>query len=233
MHGWLERARPTVFVLTDGSGSRGRSRLEATTRLLARMGARPGTIYGRFTDRELYAALLAGNPGPFLALARELAAAFVATGHALVVGDALEGYNPSHDVCRLLLGTAVGLARGAGARIVGFDFALATPPEADSAHPTALRVELDAAALARKLQAARAYPELGDDVEGALAPRGAAAFRIEYLRPMTDLIVEGDPEPFYERYGEQRVGEGHYAHVLRYREHMVPLMAALREALGR
>ncbi|HEX8245140.1 MAG TPA: hypothetical protein VF541_16635, partial [Longimicrobium sp.] len=36
VYGWMERARPLVFVLTDGSGSGSEGRLESTTGVLAR-----------------------------------------------------------------------------------------------------------------------------------------------------------------------------------------------------
>jgi hypothetical protein len=43
--GWLHAARPRVFVLTDGSGRTGRSRLPSTTRILREAGAEPASIY--------------------------------------------------------------------------------------------------------------------------------------------------------------------------------------------
>src|SRR5687768_4588026 len=49
---WLRLTRPLCFVLTDGSGGSGKSRLHSTTRLLEQNGARRGSIYGRLTDRE-------------------------------------------------------------------------------------------------------------------------------------------------------------------------------------
>lgn len=58
VHSWLETAHPTVFVLTDGSWRCGQSRLGSTTRILARAGAELGSIYGRLTDRMLYAGIL-------------------------------------------------------------------------------------------------------------------------------------------------------------------------------
>src|SRR5262245_66068555 len=71
VHGWLERARPLVFVLTDGSGHTGRSRLASTSELLRGTGARPGGIYGRFADREVYAAILTRDVRRLTALADE------------------------------------------------------------------------------------------------------------------------------------------------------------------
>src|ERR1700742_4299674 len=56
LHGWMSLARPCVYVLTDGSGHSGQSRLAATTQLLSTIRAESGCIYGRFTDAEFYAA---------------------------------------------------------------------------------------------------------------------------------------------------------------------------------
>src|SRR5262245_21413951 len=58
IHGWLCQHRPTVFVLTDGSGRGGRSRLGTTGRVLAQAGAEPGSIFGRYPDAAVYQALL-------------------------------------------------------------------------------------------------------------------------------------------------------------------------------
>src|SRR5207247_3368478 len=94
VYGWLNRARPLVFVLTDGSGHTGRSRLNATTRILRELGSEPGGIYGRLTDAEIYSAIIERNLDLFVALTEELAEAFVMHETDYVVADALEGYNP-------------------------------------------------------------------------------------------------------------------------------------------
>ena len=71
--GWLARWRPEVQVLTDGSGSRGLARLCGTERTLAVTNCRAGTIFGRLTDRALYALLLERRAAPFVELAEKLA----------------------------------------------------------------------------------------------------------------------------------------------------------------
>src|SRR5947208_3095820 len=80
VHGWVELARPLAFVLTDGSGHTGQSRLTSTSGLLERAGAAPGGIYGRLTDRALYAAILGGDVDLVAGLAGEVAATFAETG---------------------------------------------------------------------------------------------------------------------------------------------------------
>ena len=56
--GWLAMSQPSVFVMTDGSGQLGRSRLHSTTKTLLRSGARPGSMYGHLSDQEVYEAML-------------------------------------------------------------------------------------------------------------------------------------------------------------------------------
>ncbi|HEV7787174.1 MAG TPA: hypothetical protein VGQ28_17670 [Thermoanaerobaculia bacterium] len=239
VHGWLERARPEVFVLTDGSGHAGTSRLPSTAEVLGRAGARQGFVFGRYTDRAFYELLLAGRAEPLADLARELAAALVASRVERVVCDAAEGFNPSHDLCRLLAGAASALAAvRLGRPIACFDHLLEGSPEARctcGSEGSCVRLVLDDAALDRKLAAAEAYPELRGEVERALALYGPAAFRVEHLRPADphgeaeDLVPDN---PGYERHGAERVAAGHYRRVLRRREHFLPIARALREIVA-
>jgi hypothetical protein len=234
VHGWSERARPLVCVLTDGSGAGSRSRLEGTTALLARLGATPGPIYGRLTDRELYAALLGGDHDRLTALAGELAAALREAGIEVVAGDAAEGFNPGHDLCRLLINAALArLAAAGGPAIENLEFPLdaAPNPPLRNAKGGGYRLVLDDAALARKLAAARAYAGLEPEVARALDRHGAEAFRIERLQPVRyglDLAPRLPDPPPYERYGEERVAAGRYAEVLRFRRHLAPAAERLR-----
>jgi hypothetical protein len=150
-----------------------------------------------------------------------------------VVGDAIEGFNPSHDVCRLALNAAVRMAeRASGEAIANYDFLLVGSPAECPAHlrGDAYWIHLDDAALERKLQAAHGYPELAAEVGAAIERWGTAPFRTECLRPADAGDAYGwpaDQKPYYETYGEKRVAEGVYDRVLRYREHVMPLADAL------
>lgn len=233
VHGWLESARPRVFVLTDGSGRSGQSRLGLTTHVLARVGAEPSSIYGRLTDLALYAAILNHNFDLFIGLAEELAEALVREQVDYVVGDAAEGYSPAHDVCRLIIGAAVEMAnRVADHHIANFDFLLVGRPDTcpKELRPQAIQLELDDNAVTRKLGAARGFPYLVAEVDDELREMGAEAFRVECLRLVDNRAGYGgltEEPPFYEQYGEQQVAAGHYDRVIRYREHVVPLAEVL------
>jgi hypothetical protein len=232
LHGWLELAAPRVLVLTDGSGRGACSRLESTVRVLDGAGATAGPVFGRFTDRSVYAALLARDPAPFVALAEELADVLLDADY--VVADAAQGYNPVHDVCRFLVDAAVArVARRTGCVLGSFSFPLVGPPEPMTAGPGCARLVLDDAAFVRKLAAARAYPELGSEVGGTLDRVPAAAFRVEVLSPeRPGTVCEPAEQPYYERYGEAQVTRGYYKHVLRWREHVRPIAQALAAVAG-
>jgi hypothetical protein len=233
VHGWLEKARPLVFVLTDGSGRSGLPRLNSTRKVLLDAGAKTGPIFGRFTDAETYASILAADFSRFTILATDLAQSFFERGIEYVAGDASEGYNPAHDLCRLILNAAVDITRRrTGREILNFDFPLIGRPDTcHQKHLTgAIRIELDDIAFARKLRIAESYPELLQEVESTVTENGIEAFRKECLRPVYEsqgsYVLED--QPFYERYGERQVAAGLYPKVLRYRRHMLPLAGALR-----
>lgn len=229
LHGWLEQARPLVFVLTDGSGSTRESRLAGTEGVLAAAGARRAPIFGLYSDRQWYDAILRRDSPLFIALSENIAATLVKEQVRVVVADAEEGYNSGHDLCRAVADAAVLLAqRASGRDIASFDFLLIGSPETTDGLP-AVRLTLDDGALERKLRAARGYPEMASEVESALSRFGAEAFRIECLRSVSPDVTPTSSRdaPFYEQFGEQQVAAGLYTDVIRAREHIAPLIEAL------
>src|SRR6185503_10487530 len=138
VHGWLETMHPLVFVFTDGSGRSNQSRLTSTTRILNQAEARCSGLYGRLTDKAAYAVILNREFELFIALARELSEAFVSERIDYVAGDAFEGYNPMHDVCRLVINAAVTLAGRAQDHLIGnLEFSLVNQPGACHKRPHA------------------------------------------------------------------------------------------------
>lgn len=224
VHSWIEGARPLTFVLTDGSGHAEQPRLASTTSVLEPTGAERGSIYGAMSDRKLYRAILDADHATFARLAERLAAAILEAEVTMVVGDAAEGFNPGHDVCRLLLNAAVLLAeRRGGRRIANMEFPVEGSPDKCPAEDRAdaIILELDEAAYARKMAAAGAYPELAGELERLLRIHGADAFRTECLRPVRyglDIAGQFAHPCFYEQYGRQKVAAGIYREVIRFRD---------------
>jgi hypothetical protein len=232
VHGWLEVTRPRVFVFTDGSGRSNQSRLTSTTKILSQTGAKRGGIYGRLTDAAVYLSILNHEFDLFVGLAGELSAAFVAERIDYVAGDAFEGYNPMHDVCRLVINAAVSVARARGQHLANLEFSLVSPSGArgEPPRPNGIWRLLDEAAFERKMIAAKGYTQLAGEVLAALERTSTDAFRVECFYPVDPVAGDCccDNPPFYESYGEKQVAAGYYQQVLRYNDHIAPLAEALR-----
>jgi hypothetical protein len=222
LHGWISRTRPVVHVLTDGSGHHSAGRLGATRELLRDLGAHPGTIFGRLSDREAYAMILEGNTPLLLSLATELAAQLETQRPAMVVCDAAEGYNPVHDLCRLVAGAAIAMA---DIDTTQYEYPVVEHPRFFGASMT---VELTATEHAAKIARARGQANALADIDEMFARHGENAYRTEAFRRIADWTsIDDDTLPLYERYGEERVAAHRYAHVIRRREHMTPLRDTL------
>jgi hypothetical protein len=237
--GWLAMSQPTVFVITDGSGQLSRPRLHSTTKVLLRAGARPGSIYGHLSDTEAYAAMLERDVDLFLRMTIELADWMWLDGIDYVVGDSAEGYNPTHDVCRMIVGGAAELASRLRGRPVGnYEYVVTGPRLACIAGRCGgtIKLELNDDALGRKVEAALGYPELAGEVESAIRRDGVESFRHECFHPVDNRaswIPEGTGRPYYEKHGLSKVAAGKYDRSVRYAEHILPLQTAFWNALRR
>jgi hypothetical protein len=226
LYGWISRNKPVVHILTDGTAHSSAARLGRTAALLRDAAARPGAIFGRLSDAEAYEMILERNTTLLLSLVTELAAELEKDQPAILVADAAEGYNPAHDLCRLIAGSAIAMA---GVPTKHYEYSVVHHPDSTGA---AVVIDLNAAEYAAKMDRARAQATSLADIEALMARYGADAYRRETLRLVADwtTIDDGEP-PLYERYGEERVAAGQYVTVIRRREHMLPLRDALRAAV--
>ena len=234
--GWVRACRPAVAVLTDGSGAGELGRIALTTELLDAAGCRQAPVYGEFSDRRIYEAILGGEAQPLLNVAERLAQWLVEEQIELVISDAIEGYNPTHDLCAAVAGRASRLAAKASGRdIQHFTIPLMGPPVLSNAPTGAVAYDLTPKAVSDKLSEARRYAALAGgalvgEVDAMIREHGEPAFGREYFLPATlieDFAAFGREAPFYEMHGEKQVAAGRYAHVIRFRNHIEPLVAAL------
>jgi hypothetical protein len=235
LFGWLCSARPDVLVLTDGSGHSGRSRIEATRDVLRLTGARVGPVFGGFTDRELYAALLQGDVAPFAQMTTALSAVLRHGEYRTVVADPLEGYNPTHDLCRVMVNTALRcVSRKSGTLIRNYEYALTGTVNVGGSS-SSIVMRLPAKVRERKIAAAEGYLGLFEEVTAAVQREGSRAYDEEVLREITTKRVGYVPEeipPFYETYGEQQCAARRYATVIRYTDHFLPMARAIAGSIG-
>lgn len=167
--------------------------------------------------------ILECNTDLLLAIATDLAEEFQRYRPSMIVNDAVEGYNPVHDLCRLVVGAAIALA---DIDATQHEYAVVGHPRAAGATSS---IELDDVEFAAKMERARRTSATLPDVEVVLSRYGEDAYRHEAFRHIVDwTVLDSHTPPEYERHGEQRVAKGRYAQVIRQRDHMLPLRDALR-----
>ena len=233
--GWMHAVRPVVAVLTDGGGRDETSRLHLSETLCRNVGASISTCFGMMTDQEMYQVILGGQVDAFRAMADRLATMLIDAEVNCVVADAAEGYNPTHDVCRLVADRAVRIA-STYRPIDSYSFLLTGSPVVAAPPPDWVCLTLDEATLARKIAAAREYAAtvggtLLGEINALIDWFGTAAFAREYLQPLDvrRAAPVPDEKPFYEIHGERQVALGHYRDVIRLADHVAPIARALGE----
>jgi hypothetical protein len=160
----------------------------------------------------------------------------VEQGTEIVAGDSIEGYNPSHDLCRLVIDRAVKLASNVlGRPIENYVFPLAGHPSVEGSPESGIVVDLSPDELTLKLSESLRYAEkaggvLGSEITESITKYGMNAFGKEVLRYEDSNAALAKLEikrPHYEKYGEQQVRAGFYKQAIKYREHIAPLARAL------
>ena len=226
---FIEIYKPRVYVITDGSGSTGISRINKTKEILNNCGAGISPVMGYFTDREIYQIILQNNIQPLITLLQVLLDDLKKHNIQVIAGDAYEGYNPSHDLCRYLINLVVQLFKQKwGIELLNFDFLLDRMSPADNTNKSIL-IKLDDSDFERKFSAAQQYSELSKEVNYAVSTYGKDAFKCERLSLVEDNeLIQSQDTPFYEKYGLEKINEGAYQEVISYSNHLLPLIKKLK-----
>jgi hypothetical protein len=232
--GWYEQARPHVFLLASGSRSGDQGRLSLSHRLAAMTGATPGSLFGDYLDRQIYAAVLARDATPFAEWTNALTDALAALAPHLLVTDGWQMYNVMHDLVHIMARVA---ARRAAERlkrpieIVQYEVAPRALSAALPLGEEAFRIELDDAAMVRKQSAAAEHGDLANEMNVLLSLEGKDAQRTEIYQETVDidlLVSARDIVPPYERYGADRVAAGIYRECIRWNDHVRPIVETIR-----
>ena len=221
LFGWMERHKPTVFLMTDGSGG-GASRTNHSLQSIQRAGARPGGIFGLAPDREWYVAILSADLTMFDTMIGAIVDTAIADGASLIVSDAVDGYNPMHDLCEVV-------AAAATLRLKRQDYdvshlvsrAVAGGDDEDIVSET----RLDCNTLLRKQAAVAAYAPIAEEVQNLLAEDPDALSREQLRRPTFAWRAHWSPS--WEKIGASRVAASKYARRIEYERHVRPLALAL------
>lgn len=218
-----------VTILTDGSGPDRQSRLDSTRRVLDSIGCSAGSLYGAFTDREIYG-LMREGPAAFVEMAGQLEKEWAGQGVTTVAGDGLEGFNSTHDVCRMIINAVVERGRRKGRMLENYTFALDRMVDAPAG--AVVSVALNDQMFQWKGEIVRElYPEMAGEVARVIASHGEAPFRTEVMHaepPGKESLLWNSAEPpFYETYGARQIQKGHYHELITYREHLLPIAERL------
>lgn len=229
---YIKEFKPDVFILTDGSGSVNEPRLYQSIRLIEANGARYMESFPAIPDREMYRMILENQTEKILAIKARLKSFILEAGYDCIVGDALEGFNPTHDLCRYLInGIITDIKEETGLSIRTYDFLLDEAPNniPQSSNHQGISLELSPAEFDEKLEAANNYPELKYEVEYAINRFGREAFYWESFRKVNDLSEirnwKGE-EPYYETFGRKRIEEGLYSDLITFDHHLKPIALA-------
>jgi len=221
---WMERFRPHVFLLTDGSGGKNPPRTKHSETCLQSVGAELINTCGVMPDRFWYEAILRCDARPFMSVVEAAETAAMRQGCALIVSDAVDGYNPMHDLCEAI-GTAVAVRLGRRAVSVEHLVNAVTP---GSGAPVYAEFPLDPAALRRKRAAVDAYIPLADEAR-RLAQAEPRYLAVECLRKP----VFNWPEiwsPAWEKIGRERLVAHVYDDLIEYQRHVRPIVKTLLDA---
>ncbi len=221
LFGWMERHRPTVFVMTDGSGG-GAIRTSHSREAVARAGAIAGPAFGLAPDAVWYAAILNADAVLFDAMVDMLVEAAIAQNASLIVSDAVDGYNPMHDLCEAVAAAAVATLHGQGRAITHL---VARAVAGGDPSDIAAEQRLDGEAQLRKQAAIDAYTPLAEEVRRLLAEE-PTALAVEQLR-RPSFAWAANWSPGWERIGASRVAASKYTQRIEYARHVRPLALAL------
>ncbi|MER9458019.1 hypothetical protein NLY43_01735 [Mesorhizobium sp. C416B] len=216
IHHWLEIAKPRVYLLTDGSGGKETSRTRYSRDLVEAAGATRGAVFGEIPDGAWYEALLAGNHDFLIDVFSRVRADLTTAKSVQIVSDAVDGYNPIHD-----LAFAFGQALCRGLRKtaqVGKQLCSAAVPNVAGRVESA--IQLSPAARARKIAAVENYSPLADEARRILE-RDPQCFDRENLMSQ-DFDWNSSWTPEWERIGKQRVADGRYRQCITYRDNVQP-----------
>lgn len=227
---FLKDSKPDVYILTDGSGHNNNSRLHQSVKLIESLGATYKNTIIPFTDKELYNIILSGDLDKIRQVKDLLLNSIKENNYDQIFGDALEGFNPTHDICRYIINGIVSeLEKSNPSKsILNYDFVLDKGPNnlSHEENSNGFSLQLSQSELDMKVQAALNYPELKAEVEMAVERFGLSSFSWESYGIITDLnqtISWETPFPHYEEIGKKRVASGSYTTCIEFEKHIKPI----------
>lgn len=226
IHHWIELHKPVVYLLTDGSGGKMKSRTHYSKDVIHRAGGRSGAVFGEISDKDWYDSILNHRSELFINVINTIVDDIPAGHRIQIVSDAVDGYNPMHD-----LAWAFGQSihnRLAHHNVVIPNLCSAAIPNVDG--KTEVSIQLDAEARKRKIASVQGYTPLADEAKRVLE-LDPTAFDQETLISQ-NFDWREDHSPQWETIGKDRVASGLYQDCITYNEHVRPMLQLLFDTNG-
>ena len=232
--GLVQRLRPRLIYLTDGGGS---GRIDETRQGLANLGLADNADFLAYTEASLYDALLDGNLTLYREVADRVRQRIDALDARQVFCDAVEFYNPLHDMSLPIVRAALGGRAATPIFEVPLVYQTVGPGEGyevqrmpPSRRAGQVEVPLTERELAAKLSARdggyallqqQMGPVLSMLSEEHLSTEVVAPASPRLPTPGTDCVLR------YEWRGQTLLERGEVARRITYTEHYLPIATAL------
>jgi hypothetical protein len=231
--GLLQRRQPSLVYLTDGGGP---ERIEQTQRGLAAIGVLERAIFLNHREQRLYDALLDGDLAFYQGLARQVRKIIDDRQPAELLCDAVEFYNPVHDVSLPVAWAAV-----AERPIALFEVPLIHQRPADretyevqrpraSKRDGQIELHLSDRELAAKLHARdQIYSSLANQLGPVMRDLPVSHLQLEVITPATTPLPEPDASIVlrYEWRAAMLKARNEIARQITYAIHYLPIAASL------
>jgi hypothetical protein len=231
--GFVQRVRPTLLYLTDGVGE---ARQAETRRGLESIGMAERMRFLSFGEDAFYAALLARDAGYFRRVADAVRAEIEAAQVEEVLCDAVEFYNPVHDMTLPLVLAALQGRNDVAVFELPVVYQRPEPGEVCETHrfpdpdgPGQVVLRLTDEELAAKLRARDdIYDRLRAQVPELVAVSAAQA-AAEVVRRSDGSVPRPDASRVlrYERRGRLLQEQGAVEQVITYADHFAPIVSLL------
>jgi len=238
---WIVASCPAVCILTDGSGMAGAPRIAQSKLVIQGLNARVGPVWGDASDRDFYRRILEQDHAFFMNTCERIVEYILVNDINEVVSDAIEGYEPTHDICEAIARAAVLRASQQSATRIHHYLIpiLGNPGHAPFGNSSAaIKIELTCEQISRKRTAIAAYAKragtrLTAEIQDAYDRHGISAFDREYLfeaphngwQRWHRHFIETAPQ--YELRGRAHVASGRDQIAINYKDHVAPISERL------
>lgn len=232
--GLLQRLRPFLVYLTDGGGT---DRVAQTRQGLKSIGLLGNALFLNHTEKSFYDSLLACDSEFYEEIAEEVRASFQTIRPERILCDAIEFYNPVHDVSLPVVRAAL---RGYTDTPVfevplvyqrpveGGSYEIQRMPASRRTGQIALRLseeELDTKIRARD----QIYTILANQMGPVICDLPRAHLGLEFMAPARTAAPEPGPDVTlrYEKRAQILAERGEIEHRITYRQHYLPVASSL------